>query len=55
MFNMTYLIAVKFLVSYGADPDFKFDDFITLKEICADNGVEIKEKKRNSLDKTAVL
>ena len=35
---------VKFLVSYGVDPDFKFDDFRTLKEICADNGVEIKDK-----------
>ncbi len=35
---------VEFLVSYGVDPDFKFDDFRTLKEICAADGVEIKDE-----------
>ena len=42
---------VEFLVSYGADPDFKFDDFRTLKEICAEHGIEIKDewfKKREN-------
>ena len=38
---------VEFLVSYGVDPDFKFDDFRTLKEICADNGIEIKDEWLN--------
>ena len=35
---------VEFLFSYGVDPDFKFDDFRTLKEICADDGIEIKDE-----------
>ena len=35
---------VEFLISYGVDPNFKFDDFRTLKEICADNGIEIKDE-----------
>ena len=35
---------VEFLISYGVDSDFKFDDGRTLKEICADNGVEIKDE-----------
>lgn len=34
---------VEFLVSYGVDLDFKFEDGRTLKEICAENGVEIKD------------
>ena len=35
---------VKFLISYGVDSNFKFDDGRALKEICADNGVEIKDE-----------
>ena len=35
---------VKFLVSYGIDTGFKFEDGRTLKEICAENGVEIKDE-----------
>ena len=35
---------VEFLVSYGVDPNFKFDDFRTLKEICAADGIEIKDE-----------
>lgn len=35
---------VEFLFSYGVDPDFKFDDFRTLKEICAEHGIEIKDE-----------
>ena len=35
---------VKFLISYGVDSDFKFDDGRALKEICADDGVEIKDE-----------
>lgn len=35
---------VEFLVSYGVDLDFKFEDGRTLKEICADDGIEIKDE-----------
>ena len=35
---------VAFLISYGVDSDFKFDDGRTLKEICAEHGIEIKDE-----------
>ena len=35
---------VEFLVSYGVDLDFKFEDGRTLKEICAEHGIEIKDE-----------
>lgn len=38
---------VEFLISYGVDPNFKFDDFRTLKEVCASHGIEIKDEWLN--------